>query len=99
MRPWERDQVVATGLVTVLSREQDQVLPTRAYRVAIGPTCVARLERAVVPAQNLERGGFADPTTTDGVDDLTATKIQIADLGTGADAHHSFAAGQALHLH
>src|SRR5687768_1872954 len=86
-------------LVTLLSGEQQQVLPIAADRITIGPARAAWLERTVVPAQDFERGRLAHCTTTDRVDDLSGAKEEVAHLTARADAHDALAPGQTLHLH
>jgi len=91
--------VVAPRLVALLRYRQQQVLPVGPDGVAIGPACAARLESAIVPAQDLERRGLADAASTDRVNDLAAAKEQVPNFATGADADHAVAARQAFHLH
>ena len=87
------------GFVAVLGGEDQQVLPVGADRIAIRPTGAARLERAVVPAQDLERGRLTDAAPTNGVHDLSAAKEQVPDVAAGAHADHALAPRETLHLH
>src|SRR3954464_8809362 len=83
----------------MLSGEQQQVLPVGADRIAIWPTCAARIERAVVPTQDFERRGFTDAAPTDGVHDLSTAKKQIPNVRARAHADDAFMTAQAFHLH
>jgi hypothetical protein len=87
------------GFVAVLHGKQQEILPIGADGVAIRPTRAARLERAVAPTQDLERGGFTDATPADGVHDLPTAKEQVSNVRARADANHALAPRQAFHLH